>query len=627
MVRVKSLIAVGGLAALLAALLVGLAGCPSPFLARIKQEIAKAPFTGSAYTFTRQWGNPHPEFAFYEPIVKTDTSGYVYVADSSFRVRKFNSSGAIQSTIGLVSSKGIAAGLTDMAFDASGNMYVATNEDNQIQKYDATGTKILEWGGTTSYGTGGPLSGTPRGIAVDGNSNVYVLDYGNSRVVKFDSAGNYQASWSGSVPFGGTSLNSPQGIAVDSSNNVYVVDSGNSRVVKVNSSGSYQTSWGGATLYGLYALSIPRGISVSAGSTQYVYVVDGGGTNNSRVVKFSTSGVYQTVWGSSGTIDGKFHYPSSVAVDTAGSVYVSDNPTSDWGRVQKFDTATPPAWVASWVLDTTVTDGIFNIPWGAAFDTSGNIYINDAFNGRLQKFDPSGTFVAKVLSQGTTTPFQMPMGLAVDTTGNVYVLDRIANQIQKFDLSLNYVTTWGGTGSGQKQFNSPTAIAVGPSGNIYIADSGNQRVQVLDSGGNYLRQWGSPAVVPPLDGQFSFVFGIAVDSSENVYVSDMTLNRIQKFDSQGTFLAKWEYQGTADGKFVNPLGLAVDAIGNVYVADLGNHRVDKFDSSGNFLAKIGSAGTGNGGFSWPVALAVNASGQVVVSDYTGNLVQEFSPKF
>ncbi|MCX7039441.1 MAG: hypothetical protein NT005_09970 [Spirochaetes bacterium] len=631
MVGVKRVVAVAGLAAVL----FGLAGCPSQFLARIKEEIAKAPFTGTNYAFVRQWGNPTPEFTFFNPLVKTDTSGYVYVADSSFRVRKFTAAGAIQQTIGLVSSQGIDANLWDIAFDASGNMYAATSETNQIQKYDASGNLILEWGGSTTYGGPAlPLSTayrSPSGIAVDSNSNVYIVDSGNNRVVKFTSSGAYQASWGGAQEYpSGFTLSSPQGIAVDSSNNVYVVDSGiNHRVLKFNSSLSPTAEWGrlATDFYPPSTgslLSNPKGISVSAGSPQNVYVVDNG---NDRIVKFSTGGSYQTVWGTQGPANGQFDSPGSVAVDTSGFVYISDE-AGMWGRIQKFDTSTPPAWVASWVLDSTPTDGLFTAPWGVAFDPSGNIYVDDLFNGRAQKFDSLGNFSAKVLSQGTsTTPFQWPMGLAIDASGSVYVLEMMGSRIQKFESSLNYVTTWGGWGPGQKQFKNPTALAVDASGNIFVADALNHRVQVLDSTGNYLREWGSTAGIPPADGQFDSIYGIAVDSGGNVYVSDMGLHRIQKFDSQGTFLAKWEYQGTGDGQFINPVGLAVDAIGNVYVCDLGNRRIEKFDSSGKFLAKFGGVGVGNGTFSWPVAVAVNSSGHVVVSDYTGNLVQEFEPTF
>ena len=64
MVGVKRVIAVGGLAAVL----FGLVGCPSPLLTRIKEEIAKAPFTGTSYKFVAQFGSPHPEYAFANPM-------------------------------------------------------------------------------------------------------------------------------------------------------------------------------------------------------------------------------------------------------------------------------------------------------------------------------------------------------------------------------------------------------------------------------------------------------------------------------------------------------------------------------------------------------------------------------
>ena len=157
-------------------------------------------------------------------------------------------------------------------------------------------------------------------------------------------------------------------------------------------------------------------------------------------------------------------------------------------------------------------------------------------------------------------------------SGNVYVADNANYRIQKFDSNGNYITQWGSGGIGDGQFNSPIGVAVDSSGNVYIADT-LSRIEKFDSNGTFLAKWGSWGIG---DGQFKDPEGVAVDSAGNVYVADWGNRRIQKFDSNGTFLAKWGSKGSGDGQFNSPIGVAVDSSGNVYVADSIDSRIQKF---------------------------------------------------
>jgi DNA-binding beta-propeller fold protein YncE len=623
MVGIKRVVAAGGLAAVIVALV----GCPSPFLARIKQEIAKAPFIGSTYVFARQFGNPHPEWSFNSPVVKTDTAGFVYVADSSFRIRKFSGAGVLQSTVSGISQQGTGARIYDMAFDTSGNMYVTTNDTNKVQKYNVSGNLLLQWGSSTDlYGAGTVAIGSARGIAVDSSGFVYVVDstFGHYRVLKFNSSGAYQTEWGNATTYGTTptaALSSPQGI-VEYGGNVYVLDSGNHRVVELNSAnGAYVYDWG-ADVTDLYppttgmALSSPSGIAIgTTGFSTYVYVAD---TSNNRIVRFSTGGTYNADWGSSST----FSTPDGVAIDTSGYVYVTDGSGSFQDRIQKFDVTSTPALNATWGGSLGTGDGLTVAPWGVAFDSNGSIVLSELLNSRLERFDAAGAFVAKYPLPGSFTT-----GVAIDAAGQIYATDFTTSRYKILDSSGNTVTSVGGAGAGDGQLSSPIGAALDSSGNVYIADSGNTRVQVFSSSGYYARKWGSAGTA---DGQFTAGsnYGIAVDPTGGfVYVSDYRANRIQKFDLNGNFLLKWGTFGNGDGQLNAPIGIAVDPIGNVYICDMMNHRVQKFDSNGNFITKFGTAGAGNGGFGWPVGIAVNAAGTVVVTDYTGALVQEFTPQF
>jgi sugar lactone lactonase YvrE len=267
-------------------------------------------------------------------------------------------------------------------------------------------------------------------------------------------------------------------------------------------------------------------------------------------------------WGSPGTGDGQFNGPRAVAVDASGNVYVADQGNN---RIQKFDGN--GNFLTKWG-SAGIGDGQFYEAAGVAVDASGDVFVVDTF-GSVQKFDGTGTFLTKWGSVGVDNgQFASPFGVALDVAGNVYVADTFNDRIQKFDGNGAFISKWSS--------NSPRGVAVDGSGNVYAIEgttSANNRVDKYDGNGNLLTSWGSAGVG---DGQFNTPSSVAVDASGNVYVTDMNNHRIQKFTSGGTFIAKWGEGGSCDGHFSFPTGIAVDSNLNVYVCDTSNNRVQKF---------------------------------------------------
>ena len=85
--------------------------------------------------------------------------------------------------------------------------------------------------------------------------------------------------------------------------------------------------------------------------------------------------------------------------------------------------------------------------------------------------------------------FFISYGIATDSSGNVYVADTGNNRIQKFS-SNGHITKWGESGSDAGQFNSPSGIATDSSGNVYVADTVNNRIQKFSSNGTFILEWG-----------------------------------------------------------------------------------------------------------------------------------------
>jgi sugar lactone lactonase YvrE len=288
-------------------------------------------------------------------------------------------------------------------------------------------------------------------------------------------------------------------------------------------------------------------------------------------------------WGTTGTGNGQFQAIQGIAVDSLGSVYVSDW----WAhRVQRFDSL--GTYLAQWG-SLGVEDGQFSFPSFVTTDAVGNVFVADTLNDRIQKFSSTGTFLTKWGAYGTANgQLAYPLGLGIGTDGNVYVAERWNNRIQKFSSSGAYLAKWGSLGSGNGQFSEPLGVAASSSGNVYVTDAGNDRVQVFDSIGTYLGQWGASGSG---DGQFSWPAGLALDAAGDVYVVDASNNRIQKFGPDGTFITKWGVPGTGDGEFDAPVSVAVDASGDVYVTDGGsNQRVQVFALDPPSLAWVGTTG-------------------------------------
>ena len=238
----------------------------------------------------------------------------------------------------------------------------------------------------------------------------------------------------------------------------------------------------------------------------------------------------------------------------------------------------------------------FGNPYALAVDpTTNNLLVSDLPNNRIQVFNSSGGFVTIVgtptVSGNANGEFQGgPEGLAVDPSGNIYVSDTGNSRVQVFDSSYNYVAQWGGLGSADGQFNYNFGIAADSGATIYVAEENNSRFQVFTSGGTFVRKW-TPGYLPS---------NVAVDASGNIFANDLINGRIYKYNSSGVQIGAWGNVGSGPGQFTYPRGIGVNSAGEVYVADGGNNRVQKFSNSGTYLGEFGGTGSGPGQFNGPV---------------------------
>ncbi|WP_084783871.1 S-layer homology domain-containing protein [Paenibacillus sp. FJAT-26967] len=578
--------------------------------------------------------------------VAVDSFGNMYVADSrNHRVQKLDAASGVWSEWGKSGGeRGNGLGEFNypagVAVDSIGNVYVADNQNHRIQKLTVASGVWSEWG--KSGGVAGNGLGEfyyPSAVAVDSTGNVYVSDGLNNRVQKLTEATGIWTAWGksgGGIGNGLGEFNYPMGVAVDSIGNVYVADLGNHRIQKLTAATDIWTSWaknGGGAGSGLGEFNYPAGVTVDSNGNVYV-----GDLYNNRVQKLTAATGVWTSWAkggaNSGNKLGEFNYPSGLAVDSYDNVYVADE---DNYRIQKL-TLTTGQW-NQWGTEGVVSGdalGEFNYPSGVTVDSTGNMYVADSENNRIQRLTTAtDVWTAWGKSDGGDGSglgeFDYPDGIAVDNSGNIYVADADNNRIQKLTAATGIWTSWGKSdgkyGSELGEFDTPKGLAADSDGNLYVADIGNHRIQKLTAATGTWSAWGTNGSGL---GEFKYPNGVAVDRDGNVYVADSQNNRIQKLTAATDVWTAWGKSGGGSGnglgEFNYPEGVAVDNIGNVYVADSYNDRLQKLTAATEVWTAWeksgGGEGNGLGEFDYPVNVAVDSIGNVYVADPSNNRIQK-----
>jgi sugar lactone lactonase YvrE len=337
-------------------------------------------------------------------------------------------------------------------------------------------------------GDGGPATAaaiTPAGLATDVAGNLYIADGANNVVRKITPDGmitsiagdtvNQRAGYAGDQgPATSALLNGPFAVALDSAGNLYISESSVGRVRKVDPNGIITTVAGGGTMIadGIPALQTNLGdiggVAVDTSGNLYIAEI-----HQLYVRKVAPDGTITNAAGC-GVVSVKVAPDGSVTVcSVTGSLNDGGPATNAW-------------------LDN---------PTFLAVDTGGSLYISDLFHNRIRKVTGDGT-ITTVAGSGTaaytgdggaavSAGINGPAGVAVDAAGNLYIADSQNHRIRMVTPD-GTVTTIAGNGTqGTNQLdpgpipgeggpatgvalNFPGAITVGPDGSVYFSDLGDR---------------------------------------------------------------------------------------------------------------------------------------------------------
>lgn len=252
-----------------------------------------------------------------------------------------------------------------------------------------------------------------------------------------------------------------------------------------------------------------------------------------------------------------------------------------------------------------------NFPSAVAVDEDGSLYIADTMNHRVRRVDARTGAISTVAGTGqrrfsgdggpaASAALNEPAALAMGGKGRLYIADQSNNRVRELDLSTGIMTTVAGTGEAaytgdgmpatEAALAGPSGLSVGPDRALYIADTFNGRIRRVDpdtglistvvgDGGDY-RYDGQPN---ELSTSLSRPYGIALDRHGHILITDSDSHLIRRWDRSRKIITRVAGSGVAqfggDGgsplacSLNYPFGVAVDPQGNIYIADTFNHRI------------------------------------------------------
>ena len=434
---------------------------------------------------------------------------------------------------------------TGLSFGPDGKISICEYDKNRVQILDINGTPL-----STITGTSQPLD------SVFAGGKLYVTCHGNRFVKVFDLDGTFLFNL-GSYGSGNGQFDRPYGIAADyngSNLEIFISDPGRDRVQVFSEDGTFLRKFSSIN-------GDPREIAVDENGLLYV------GDKADLVNVFDKTGaIVNTISGLSGEPWGVSVYGNRLAVG---------NSHSEVNKVRIYDIN------GSFIKEFGSrgdANGQFNNPRSVDYDSSGNLWVTDRANHRIQVFDGDGTFIRAIGSYAESPDLYNPTAFVQDSSGNLIVSDTGNHRVVVFDPEGNFLRLIASSGSNLGKVSSPNGIALGSNNQIYVADTGNDRIQVFDNNGSFIRSFGNNEI-------FTEPWGVAVSANGLVFVSDKSQNKVHVFDTAGNLTGSWGESGSLNHQMQNPCGLAIGPAGDIYIADSKNYAIKRYTSTGS-LVKI-----------------------------------------
>jgi hypothetical protein len=370
----------------------------------------------------------------------------------------------------------------------------------------------------------------------------------------------------------------------------------------------------------------------------------------------------------------QLHWPEAVTLDDSGNVVIADA-DNNVIRSIRATTGIITTVAGSGFEAGTGTGGFggdggpasaarFSYPSGVACDLIGNMYIADQKNDRIRMVNATSGLISTIAGTGvpgfsgdggpaSSAKLNKPTRVYVDILMNLYIADAGNHCIRKVDASGN-ISTVAGTGgtlgfagdggpANAAKLNDPRDMTVDHSGNIYIADYENSRIRKVDASGNISTIGGTLYSGFSGDGgpaTAAYIFqptGIVSDSAGDIFFSDYNAC-IRKINAATGIISTFAgnvisgYNGdnkpSLSAQLNFPQGLAINSLGGIFVADKANNRI-RYISTTLGVAPVEHAAAlsiypnpGDGMFHILIQSAFDERAKVTVTNMAGQQVAQ-----
>ena len=526
----------------------------------------------------------------------------------------------------------------DVAVDDAGNVYIADMQNNRIRKVSPNGQiSTFAGNGTLGYGGDGGAAtsaalNNPYSVAVGPDDYIYIADYGNNRIRRVGPPGCAGTACkintvvgTGAWGFSGDNgpaanavLKNPADVSFDNNGNMLISDWGNHRIRRV-ANGNITTIAGGG-------ISMPGSIG------------DGGP---------ATSGV--------------LIFPTQVASDSAGNIFISD---SQQRRIRMVQNGIITTVAGNGALANTTgdggpaTDATLFWTYGVAAINPGTFWLSQSedvgksmhnrvrrvTNGIIDSVIGGGLGDGGPAYDARVEPGGIEARPGQGSIADLYFADTGNNVIRYVSGATGDIITLAGTGTAgygdgaalDATFRSPSDVAVDSAGNVYVADTGNHAVRRISNGvvttiaGTGRRGSGGDNG-PATSAGLTSPTGVAVDSLNRLYIADNGNNRIRRVANgiittiAGNGSSGYGGDGGPATSAIlrTPWDMVIAGNGNIYIADTWNHRIRVVNSDGiiSTYAGLGYSGfSGDGGpaaaalFNAPTSIDIDNNGRLYVND-------------
>jgi trimeric autotransporter adhesin len=347
-------------------------------------------------------------------------------------------------------------------------------------------------------------------------------------------------------------------------------------------------------------------------------------------------------------------YPSSVARDKAGNLYVA---AIEQSEVLKIAPSGKITVVAGTGYGSFSGDGgpaisaaldlagiyVLDVFGGLALDASGNLFITDSLGQRVRRVDASTGIITTVAGNGTSgysgdggpateATLSYPSGVGVDGSGNLFIADG-NNVIRRVDAVTGIITTYAGNGtygySGDggpatsAELGYPTSVVLDRAGNLFMADQSNNVIRRVDVKTNVITTVAGDYALgagysgdggPARSAAMNLPGGITLDARGDLYITDSGNNAVRRVDAKTQIITTVAGNGTGlpgysgdGGPATNATlnlvedyygaagGIVVDPAGDLFIPDISNNRLRRVDGVSGVITTFAGGGTGGDG--------------------------------